>query len=287
MSKFIKPKKKESVLLPLKDKWTIVKSKLAFLSFLDPFTYVDLWVMPIVNRYTNRSSTAEFIVNVIFAFLFAVIAYFLLSLLFGSASPLVIVYSASMEPSFFRGDVMALGRISESDYFGPEIIIPDSISVSKTPTINYATPVYSDSLTLQLDKIIFACDGNCTKIISPDKNGVVIVYPSFNPNSSTHNIPIIHRSIAKIISKDGNFILTKGDNALTNPTFDEDCGKINTELNLSEKSCISLYAVPINSLQGKAFFRIPFVGCFKLWLVDDLSYLISKGKLPPDFRGIC
>lgn len=287
MSKFIKPKKKNSVLLQIKDKWTIVKSKLAFLSFLDPFTYVDLWVMPIVDRYTNRSKTAQFFVNILFAFIFAFLAYSLLSIIFGSSSPLVIVYSASMEPTFFRGDVMALGRVSDSDYFGPEIRILEINNIARTPTKDYATPIYSDSTTMLLEKINFICDGNCLSTIVPDQNGIVVVYPAFNPNSSIHNFPIIHRSIAKIISSDGNFILTKGDNSLTNPTFDSDCGEINTELNLSQNACITLYAVPIDSLQGKAFFRIPLVGCFKLWIVDNLSSLVFTKKLPSDFRGVC
>jgi signal peptidase I len=287
MVKFVKPKSKESIVLPLKDTLLIIKSKLSFLSWLDPFTYVDLFVMPHVKRATNRSSTAEFVVNILFAFLFAFLAYSILGFLFGTSSPLVIVYSASMEPTFFRGDVMALGSVNQNDYLGPEIILPSSIELKNNPTINFATPLYSDSATLSLEKIIFSCDGNCLKEIVPDKNGIVVVYPAFNPNFYTDGIPIIHRSVAKLIASDGNFILTKGDNSLTNPTFDEDCGRINTELNIPQKGCISLYAIPTSSIQGKAFFRIPFVGCFKLWLVDDLSSLVFNGRLPSDFKGIC
>lgn len=287
MVKFVKPKEKKSFLVPLENTFSYIKTKLSFLSFLDPFTYVDLWVMPVVKKATKNSELAEFLVNILFAFLFAFIAYYLLSIIFGSSSPLVIVYSASMEPTFFRGDIMALGGINKSDNFGPEIILPDSVSVDKVPTINYATPIYSDSSTLKLDKIVFACDNNCIKEVVPNHDGAVIVYPAVNPNSVTNGIPIIHRSIAKLVTKDGNFILTKGDNSLTNPTFDEDCGYIKPEFNTSQKGCISFYAVPINELEGKAFFRIPLLGCVKLWLVDDLSSLIFKGKLPADFRGIC
>jgi len=287
MSKFIKPKQKESIFLPIKNKLSILNSKLSFLSFLDPFTYVDLFVMPTVKKVTNNSEIAEFLVNILFAFLFAFIAYSLLGFIFGTSSPLVIVYSASMEPTFFRGDVMALGSISPLDNLGPEVILPESISVKNTPTINYATPVYSSPFSSNLEKIIFTCDNNCTKEIVPNHDGAVIVYPAFNPNSQVNGIPIIHRAIAKLVSSDGNFILTKGDNSLTNPTFDEDCGVIKPEFNIPQKGCISLYAIPVESLQGKAFFRIPFVGCIKLWLIDDLSSLLFRGKLPSDFKGIC
>ncbi|HPM85850.1 MAG: hypothetical protein PHY04_02815 [Candidatus ainarchaeum sp.] len=286
MVKFLKKKSdlKDSF---LKNFLSSFKKKFSFLSFLDPFTYVDLWVMPFVKKKTNESKLAEFLVNLLFAFIFAIVAYYLLSLLFGSSSPLVIVYSASMEPTFFRGDIMALGAVKSSDYFGPEVILPKSISVRSSPVKNYATAFYLDSSKQFLEKIVFPSDNNFVKEIYPDKNGVVIVYPAYNPNSPIHNIPIIHRSIAKIVSKDGNFILTKGDNSLTNPTFDEDCGLINTELELSQKNCITLYAVPIESIQGKAFFKIPVIGCFKIWVVDNLSSLLFTGKLPSDYRGIC
>jgi len=264
-----------------------IKQKLSFLSVLDPFTYVDLWVMPVVKKATNNSELAEFIVNIVFAFLFAFVAYSILGFVFGSASPLVIVYSASMESTFFRGDVMALGKINNVDNLGPEIVLDNSISVRGVPTINYATPVYYGSFPSKLEKIVFPCDNNCTKEVSLNQEGSVIVYPAYNPNSSTHGIPIIHRAIAKLVSKDGNFILTKGDNSLTNPTFDQDCGSIKSGFDISQKGCISFYAIPIEQIQGKAFFRIPLVGCVKLWLVDDLSSLLFKGKLPVDFRGIC
>ncbi|MGI6589054.1 MAG: hypothetical protein ACOX1V_00100 [Candidatus Iainarchaeum sp.] len=285
MAKFVK--KKNSKDSSLKKFLSSTKKKLSFLSFLDPFTYVDLWVMPFVKEKTNNSRSAEVLVNLLFAFIFAFLAYFLLGVLFGSSSPLVIVYSASMEPSFFRGDIMALGAVRESDYFGPEVILPSSISVKNSPVKNYATAFYSDSSNQVLEKIVFPMDTNFVKEVYHDKNGVVVVYPAYNPNSSIHNIPIIHRSIAKIVSKDGNFILTKGDNSLTNPTFDEDCGLINTELELPQKNCITLYAVPIESIQGKAFFRVPALGCVKIWVVDNLASLLFTGKLPRDYRGLC
>ena len=62
MVKFLKKKSdlKDSF---LKNFLSSFKKKFSFLSFLDPFTYVDLWVMPFVKKKTNESKLAEFLVN--------------------------------------------------------------------------------------------------------------------------------------------------------------------------------------------------------------------------------
>lgn len=275
MPKFIsdnpKPRKPEKQLSIGASSLSSSKSRFSFLKWLDPFTYVDFYVIPQVKKVTN-SSVVEFIVNAFFALLFAWIIYSLLGLGFGTASPLVIVYSASMEPTFYRGDVMALSKATQLDNYGVEVSI--NRSISKVAVSDYATPQYLPS---GLSSIYFK-DANVS--VTPNKSGNVIVYQSY-----PYNLPIIHRAVVEIHATDGNFILTKGDNKLTNPTFDEDCGAVSG--NQSEKPCISFYAVPVSSLQGKAFFTIPKVGCIKLWLFDDLSSLIATGSLPRDFKGIC
>lgn len=245
--------------------------KFSFLKWIDPFTYVDLWVMPKVKKVSD-SSFLEFIVNALFALLFAYIIYSALGFAFGTSSPLVIVYSGSMEPTFYRGDVMGLAHASSSDNFGVEVTLPRNIS--GVPTADYASPKYSPS---GLDSIYFK-DANVS--LAPNKSGNVVVYQSY-----PYGLPIIHRAVVEIHALDGDFILTKGDNQLTNPTFDEDCGAISGTR--SQKGCISFYAIPVSSLQGKSFFTIPKVGCLKLWLFDDLSSIIATGSLPRDFEGIC
>jgi signal peptidase I len=257
-----------------------LKSKFSFLRWLDPFTYVDLFVMPHVKRVSKRESV-ELLVNVVFALLFAWIIYSLLGFLFGTSSPLVIVYSASMEPTFFRGDVMALSRASSPSFFSEPVILDRKIS--KVPTIDFVSPNYFGS---KLVSFSFKRADGSTFEVFPNLNGQVVVYPAFNPSDShmnTNGKPIIHRAIVFIEALDGNFVLTKGDN---NPYFDQDCGRINS-FDVSEKHCISLYAVPLNELKGKTFFMVPKVGCVKLWLMDDLLSLIVIGKLPQDFKGVC
>lgn len=261
-----KPKKKFKPIVN-NDGISEIKQKL---EWLDPFHYVDVFVMPYVKARTD-SGLVEGLVNLIFAALFAGIIYYLLGLIFGTATPLVIVYSESMEPDFFRGDVMALSRV-----------VPDSVSVqeinlerniSGLPSSKYVTPRYVEgrltSLQFENGKELF-----------PNEEGSVIVYPSY-----PQGLPIIHRTIVKINATDGTFYLTKGDNSKTNPTFDQDCGEV--ILNNSDKPCITLYAVEEETIQGKSFFKIPAVGCLKLWLVDDLLSIVTTGKLPSNFNGIC
>lgn len=267
MAKFEKNKKE-------KNKFSFLKEKL---KWLDPFTYVDLFVMPKVKLFTD-SKLVENLVNVFFAAIFALLIYLLLSFLFQTTTPLVIVYSASMQPNLFRGDVIALRSVNQNDYFGPEIKV--DFDLENKIAFEFVTPVYKNNL---LEKLVFE---NGVEVI-PKEDASIIVYSAFQPNSPVHNQPIIHRSIAKIIAMDGNFVLTKGDNYLTNITFDQDCGKIDALRGISEKPCITFKPINTSEIQGVAFGKIPVVGCIKLWLVDNLSSLIFTGNLPKDFSGVC
>ncbi len=274
-----------------------VKKKFSFLRWVDPFTYVDLFVMPFVKQYTD-SSFVEFIVNIFFAAFFAILFYNILTLLFGftqlafpfgNSTPLVIVYSASMESTFFRGDIMALSV--PNNISGQEITLNKNIN--EIPVHDYANILYIDKTvsnpnsfftnssesqkTITSIKSIIFFDG---QLIEPNQEGSIIVYPAY-----PSGLPIIHRVVARIHALDGNFILTKGDNYFTNPTIDQDCGQI--ILNNPEKECITFFAVPEKDLQGKVLAKIPLIGCVKLWLVDDLFSLLTTGKIPADFSGVC
>lgn len=276
MVKFNRKETKKIYFSKTKDKaksfFVHVKKKLSFLKWLDPFHYVDLFIMPQVKKVT-KNEFIELIVNVIFAAIFAYIFYSILALLFGVASPLVIVYSASMEPNLYRGDIIGLTKYGGQMNFGEEIILDKSIK-------NIAASEYVSAKFL--DGNFYSIVFSNGKEVVYNKNSRIIVYNSFPVK-----IPVIHRSIVKIKANDGEFVLTKGDNTLTNITFDQDCGKVNTLIPASEKNCITFYAIPIEEIQGVAFFNIPKLGCVKLWLVDDLLSIIYTGSLPKDFRGIC
>ncbi|MEK6958793.1 MAG: hypothetical protein AABW59_01980 [archaeon] len=269
--KFSAPKKQENNLFSkVGDFYGELKKKFSFLKWVDPFTYVDLFVMPQVKKVTD-SEAVEFIVNVFFAFLFAWGLYAALGMAFGTSTPLVIVYSASMEDTLFRGDVMALKKADISSNFGPIVELDEKIA--RVPSDIYVTPSYVNG---SLSSLKFL-NG---QVVSPDEKASIVVYTAY-----PSGLPIIHRAIALVKAKDGYFILTKGDNGATNPTFDQDCGNIIGTG--SQKPCISYYATPVNELSGIAFFNVPKVGCVKLWLVDDLISIVASGALPRDFRGYC
>ena len=82
--------------------------------------------MPQVKKIT-KNEFVELLVNLVFAAIFAYAFYSLLALLFGVATPLVIVYSASMEPNLYRGDIIGLTKSVNSMDFGEEIILDKSI----------------------------------------------------------------------------------------------------------------------------------------------------------------
>jgi signal peptidase I len=294
MVKFKKAVKRKSFgdfFAPISRGFSFLKKKFSFLRFLDPFTYVDLFVIPKIRTKFGEDSLVEKATNVFFALLFAFLAYTILGIVFQTSSPMVIVYSASMEPSFFRGDVMFLGKPAQNDSFGPVIFV--DYDVAKKGVSEFFYPTY-DAEGRFVSFSVGGQDFNYAKTAS------VVVYSAYNPLTQYNGKPIIHRSIAKIVAPDGNFILTKGDNdskkffseyfgqyIYSNPTFDQDCGSIVPVYEKPSKGCITLYPVKMDSLQGRAFFRIPLVGCVKLWLVDDLTSLLLTGKLPPDFKGIC
>lgn len=267
MKKFISKNQKKN----FKEK-KIKKSFFKKFEKLDPFYYVDKYVMVKVKEKTD-SKYIEGLINFLFAGLFAIITYFLLGLLFGTNSPLVIVFSSSMEPTLWRGDIVALTKANSEMDFGKEIVLERNIK--DIPVSKFTTSIYDNN---KLEKIIFSNGEE----LSPTKNNSIVVYPSF-----PFNLPIIHRSIAKIKANDGVFILTKGDNDLTNPTFDQDCGEIDFVKQKVQKPCITFYAIPIEQIQGVSFLQIPKIGCIKLWLFDDLLSLITTGKLPENFKGIC
>ena len=171
---------------------------------------------------------------------------------------------------------MGLTSVTLAMNFGDEITLNENIK--NVPVEKYLTAEYFDGANKPVSKLIF----NDGQEVIPTTEGSVVVY-----NSYPKGLPIIHRSIVKINALDGTFILTKGDNKITNNTFDQDCGNVDPLRLKSDKPCITFYAVPIQEVQGVAFFRVPVVGCVKLWLVDDLVSLLTTGKLPRDFKGIC
>ncbi len=233
------------------------------LKWLDPFTYVDLYVMPVVNPGKNEH--IELVVDVIFAFLFAFVLYnHILAGLLGTSTPLVIVYSGSMEPVLYRGDVAVLS--------GSKDIAVREISVD-FPVKGRLVGEYAETVPgkyLGADRAKGIIIGG--REVDFDSSGPIVVY-----RSSLSGLDIIHRAALKIKAPDGDFLITYGDNGKTNWTFDADCPGYNPVAVVDGKEqfeCITLTPVQAPELKGRYLFHIPLIGYVKLLIFDDLPRLL-------------
>jgi len=272
-----------------------IRSKL---KWLDPFTYVDIVIIPKVKALNKKMQLIVFLatyiillglvaivfgftpvlagsvtllyiylfffekdealvlsIYVVSAFVFAyVLYYFVLSLLLGTSSPLVIVFSGSMQPILYRGDVVILGSPNNIEMnevvvdfpIGEKLVSEYAEIGSKMENGSYRNA----SLKINGQEYEF------------DPNGPIVVY-----YSSLQNRDIIHRAVLRIRSPDGDFFITFGDN---NARIDQDCGG-----NANPVSCINKSAVSEKNLTGKYLFHIPFLGQAKLFFFDDLPKLLA------------
>ncbi|MBM3282177.1 MAG: hypothetical protein FJY86_02445 [Candidatus Diapherotrites archaeon] len=236
--------------------------KRSFLEKLDPFTYVDDYILPKINPKNNE--IINWVVYLVFSFVFAYTLYTAFGLILNTPSPLVIVVSGSMLPTLSRGDVVILQGVDGSSLRAPEIVL-DGVDVRNTPLNKLATYSFDGkggwNITFtQTNEII-----NVPKKGSSD----IVVY-----NSAFKNLEIIHRAVVKIRSNGEYFVLTKGDN---NPNLDQDCGNVDELLLpgssrgqiVTSKSCPSPYPVSLSDVRGKALVWVPFLGYIKLLLVDS------------------
>ncbi|MEM4364171.1 MAG: hypothetical protein QXU92_04235 [Candidatus Diapherotrites archaeon] len=227
------------------------------LKWLDPFTYVDLFILPKINP--NNDKKIEIIVYLVSAFIFAYVLYnYVLAFLLGTQAPIVIVYSGSMEPTLYRGDVVFLKgfNLNEAKVSEAKIDLP----ISNTPLREFAKPIFETNDNGKKTLIGIEIENNFYAI---DKQGPIIVYQSKNFGED-----IIHRAVLKIVAKDGTFFLTLGDN---NNAFDQDC----PEKLLNSKLCISPYPIKTENIKGTYFFHIPLIGHLKLILFDGLMSLLK------------
>ena len=236
------------------------------LKWLDPFTYVDIYLMPKVNP--NDSEAISWVVYLVSAFFFAWVIYTGLGVVLSTPSPMMIVVSSSMEPVLQRGDIVVLVGASPESLSVQEIDTGFQ-TLKQTDFSSFANPVY-------LDSTIQSIEFDSGQTIQVNKEGDIVVYWS-----DLMQEPIIHRAVVKLLASDNTYLLTKGD-SLNNSTIDQDCGRVVNQR--PEKPCIELYPVPMEKLQGKVLLHLPLLGCAKLWIVDDLGSLISKGRLPDEFE---
>ena len=251
-----------------------IKKKFSFLRYLDPFYYIDTYIMPKINP--NDNEVLNWIVYLASALVLAFVIYSAFGLLLHTESPMVIVVSGSMEPVYHRGDVIVLAGTIPEAIAGAQVFT-DRKTLEGTPLSEFAMPLYElRDNSPHISSLEFE-DGTSLPITT---EGDVVVY-----FSGLRYQPIIHRVVAKLHADDGWYVLTKGDSE-RNRTIDQDCGQVQPGAPPS-KSCISLYPIKTEELDGKAILQIPLIGCVKLWLFDNISSLVTTGALPSDFRGIC
>lgn len=249
-----------------------IKKKLSFLKWIDPFTYADLLIERLGWR---ENQPASWIIYLFTAFFSAYLLYFVLGLLFQSPSPMVIVVSGSMEPTFSRGDVMVLFGTNGEQLTAPLVELPkriENMDLSRyavsmcsvkgqadlTPCRALSTKLASGALEEQqvkVEKIVFP---SINKEVQVTKRGDVVVY-----FSETRGIPIIHRAVTKIHAEDSWFLLTKGDSKY-NSFIDQDTA-------LSPNG-----AVKVSEIQGRVVFMIPKIGYVKLILLDDIPCFLMS-----------
>ncbi len=234
----------------------------SFLEKIDPFTYVDDYVIPRINPKNNE--IINWIVYIFFSFIFAYALYSIFGFILQTQSPLVIVVSGSMIPTMARGDVVILQGVDGAHLDSPEVVL-DGLDVGNTSLAKLASFVPDGSGGWN---ITFNKTGQLVNV--PKRgNSNIVVY-----NSTFKNLEIIHRAVVKIRSNGSYFVLTKGDN---NPNLDQDCGSVDELLLpgssrgqiVTSKSCPSPYPVPLSLVRGKALVWVPYLGYIKLLLVDS------------------
>ena len=268
--------------MSLREKWRSFRRKLRW---LDPFTYVDEFVMPVVNP--RNSEVLAWAVYILSALVFAWAFYALLGFVLSTPTPIMIVVSGSMEPLMHRGDLVLVQGVQAEQLKGQQV--PYGSSLEKVPLHSFATtlcshfneterqspcveffPEFREGPPYGFETVgIHLIDD---REIFFDREGDIIIY-----RSPTKNEDIIHRVLLKVIADD-TYLLTKGDNQKTNPFLDQE---------IIGGAAISPYLVRADSINGKAVLFVPLIGCAKLWLFDGLSSLVLRGRLPEEFRGIC
>lgn len=248
-----------------------LRKKLSFLKWVDPFTYVDLYL---IEKYKIKSPLLQWIIYIAFAFLFAWIIYSGLGLALSTDTPMVVVVSDSMEPVMHRGDVVIVKGLDVEEINAPQATFTSSLNNNPPKSFSeIGDLVYKNE---ELSEILLFDNQNPTRI-PYTKEGDIIVYDTilFNQRArynlflpSPKPVRIIHRAVTKINASDGTFFLTKGDNP-ESITIDQDCGQLSS--NGTEKPCISVFPVKADQIHGKALYRIPWIGYIKILLTEPFT----------------
>ena len=241
-----------------------IRESFSFLKWLDPFTYVEIALRKFHPKKAKPSILDEAIdwgVYLISALVFAYAIYSIFGLLLGTTSPMVIVVSGSMEPIYFRGDVVVLQGKHIDEIKAQTIELNENLDGKHFD--EFASPIRA-RVDESFETVSIEFDNG--KRIDLDKKGDIIVY-----FSSSREEPIIHRIVAKIKANDGVYFLTKGDSE-NNPFIDQElCGIQSGGI---KRYCVAPYPIKAEEVEGTALFKVPLIGYVKLLVFDDIPRLL-------------
>ncbi len=250
------------------------------LSYLDPFFYAEIFVLFVYKKLNIKHEQRrklvvfEFVFYMVYAFFLAFLLYFLLTLILATKTPVVVVLSNSMQPTFSRGDLLIVKGADIKNIKAEHLLYEGDKNLENMFLWEYAEPIYKEKSYQTLGILFPVKDfrGPYSEflpgkiLIRLDQNTIgdndIVVYRSEHPNSEKDNLPIIHRAIVNIETKDGFLLLTKGDNKEHNFLLDQDCGEDNKLL----KYCITTY--PVSKIKGKTIGRIPYLGYVKIFFSE-------------------
>lgn len=221
---------------------------------------LSLFVLDIVAGVQRHGFSKE-IMEVGIAVAIALVAWFGISFILNTSSPISAIVSCSMLPSFERGDMIILQGVPPSEIKAPEAAVDSSM----LDAVLNSTHVPCGSTAFGLDYLCASCirlkPGQATQEIyvkcarglavsgrpvNENLTNDVIVYTP-RPSLSSFKGDIIHRVFAKLTDGNRTVFLTKGDN---NDYFDS-----------------SMFgAVPQETVKGKVLLRIPYLGYLKLFI---------------------
>lgn len=228
------------------------------IKYLDPYTYLDNFLLKTFGKPKRLEiKIIHWVFYLVYSFILAFIIYKALSLFLGTALPLATVVSGSMEPSFYRGDIVIIK--SAKNISAQTITIDENIknkNISDFLKMEYSLNEYNN---YEVEKIIIDQKTIDIKDIAKNKNSVVVY------KSNITGRDIIHRVALVIHANDGTFVLTKGDNPKTNYIIDQDC-IINK--NYIVNGCLHAYPIEQKDLLGKKIGKIPFIGYLKLFFFN-------------------
>ncbi len=226
------------------------------IKYLDPYTYMDLFLEKVFGKPKKTEiKIIYWIVYLLYSLLLAFIIYKGLGLILGTPLPLATVVSGSMEPSFYRGDIII---VSSAKNISSEIITIDENIRNKNITDFLEIKSQKNEYGKEEAKYIIINEKEIDISNAIENKNSIVIY-----KSNITGKDIIHRIVLTIEANDGIFVLTKGDNKETNYVIDQECV---ISGNYVLNGCLHVYSIPKEDLLGKKIGKIPYIGYLKLFL---------------------